>query len=65
MKPIIYDLSRFSLVEAVKRLGTICYNYKQMCIDNNLDKEDEKLKEELKEAIPILKEDIISRINEL
>lgn len=61
----IYDLSRFNLTDAVKRLQIICRNYDSMCNELYLDKENEILKKELSEAIPLLKKDIVSRINEL
>jgi hypothetical protein len=61
----IYDLSRFNIVNAVERLNILCYNYNLMLKDSNLNEEDIKLKEELSEAIPLLKADICARINEL
>lgn len=61
----IYDLSRFEIEDAVKRLHIICNTYNRMKLDKYLDKENETLKKELEEAIPLLKKDIISRINNL
>ena len=61
----IYDLSRFEIVEAVRRLNVLCCTYNQMSNDPYLDDENEKLKTELKEVIPLLKEDIKARISNL
>jgi hypothetical protein len=63
----IYDLSRFPLDEACQRLIKICNTYNRMCQDINVNSDYETfiLKKELQEAIPLLKKDIISRINDL
>ncbi len=65
MEPIIYDLSRFSLPEAVEKLQTLCKIYYIMMEDNQLTEDHEKLKKELEEVIPIFKADIVARINDL
>lgn len=61
----IYDLSRFSLLDATERLIRICNTYDRMCLDSNLDYENQQLKKELEEAIPFLKKEVISKINDL